>query len=145
MLDLEMLLRDQRRHDIAVVALRHRGKAVGAVGAGSLEDVDIDARAEHEIAGKVAGRAAGTRPNFRQRPRRMAGARKTFGQRRTDAAATDDEITHEVLDSEINDQTWVRCGPMFWMRVRESPGRTVQRKEAPEHRSNESRSAPVGA
>ena len=95
MVDLEVLLGDERRHDVPVVALRDGGKSIRAVRTGALEDVDIDAGAEHEAAREIPTEAAERRRILVDDRDGMAGARKTLGQRRTDAAAADYEVTHE--------------------------------------------------
>ena len=48
-LDLEHALRNERRHDVAIVAVCDCDKTIGAPGARALEDVVVDARSDHDV------------------------------------------------------------------------------------------------
>ncbi len=57
-LDFEHALRDERSHDIAVVAVGDGDEAVGARGAGALQHVVIDARSRRLRVRRISHRAA---------------------------------------------------------------------------------------
>jgi hypothetical protein len=140
-----VLLGDERRHDVSIVALRDRSESIRPVRPGSLQHIDVYARTQHEAAGEIPTEAAERSRIFVDDRYGVAGARETLGQRRANAAATDYEVTHELQAPTIaillraNHESDVRDF------ARESPACRAQRKEALELRSNENRSAPVGA
>ena len=97
--DLKHPLRDERRHDVAVVAVGDRDKPVGTRGAGSLEHVVVDAGADDDVAFKFLPETFEGRGVFVNDDDFVSVGIEKFSKCRTDAAAPDDEVSHERRNS----------------------------------------------
>ena len=82
-------LRDQRGHDVAVVAVGHGRETVGPLGAGTLEDVVVDTGADLDPAAETGAEPL-EGPRIFVDDHDVVLGDQEFGERRADAPAPDD-------------------------------------------------------
>ena len=94
-LDLKHPLRDQRGHDVAVVAVGDGDEAVGGRRAGAFEHVVIDAGADDDVAFEFLSEAFESGRVLVDDDDFVTVGIEVFRERGADAAAPNDEVSHE--------------------------------------------------
>ena len=92
--DLEHALGDERRHDVAVVAVGDCDKTIGGRRAGAFEDVVVDTGSDDDVAFEFLPEAFECGGIFIDDDDFVTVGIQEFCERRADASATNDEISH---------------------------------------------------
>ncbi len=93
--DLEHALRDQGGHDIAVVAVGYGDKAIGRRGAGALEHVVVDPGSDDLVTFELWSKPLECGGVFVDDDDFVPVGVEEFCERRSDAPAPDDQVSHE--------------------------------------------------